>query len=153
MKKISLMAFALALLLFNGIAVAEDTPPTPEEANVWTTEEGVRFYKCPVMKGEGLVEDASAFSVIEGKKYYFCCPGCPGSFRSDPQKWLMELQLPGNIAKVDEQGRKHFRDPVSDEVAIVEENTHYTDYHGYRYFFESKETKKQFDLKHEEYLK
>jgi len=31
------------------------------------------------------------FVEYEGKKVYFCCPGCPEQFRADPQAYLAKL--------------------------------------------------------------
>lgn len=39
---------------------------------------------CPVMGGE---IDKSAFSVYQGQKVYYCCPGCEKKFKADPAKY------------------------------------------------------------------
>jgi|GEM_PF-6553872 len=122
-----------------------------EEGNVWTSADGKKYYKCPVMKGEGLVEEASSFSVIDGVKYYHCCPPCQGPFRKNPDKWLGELFLPGNIEKV-EAGVKTYKDPVNGKMGTVEEKTRYFDYDGYRYFFSSKKSLKKFKKDPAQYL-
>jgi Cu(I)/Ag(I) efflux system membrane fusion protein len=43
---------------------------------------------CPVMGGE---IDKQYFTVYEGKKVYFCCPGCEEQFLKDPEKYLDKL--------------------------------------------------------------
>lgn len=42
---------------------------------------------CPVTGEQFVVKAESAFSEFEGKKYYFCCPGCKGAFEKDPAKF------------------------------------------------------------------
>ncbi len=44
--------------------------------------------KCPVMGGD-TIEDA--FIIYEGKKIYFCCPGCDKTFLQNPEKYLKKL--------------------------------------------------------------
>jgi len=43
---------------------------------------------CPVMGGETTKD---AFIIYEGKKIYFCCPGCDKTFLQDPDKYLKKL--------------------------------------------------------------
>jgi YHS domain-containing protein len=43
---------------------------------------------CPVMKSVIESENrAVGFKDYEGKRYYFCCDGCPEVFEKDPVKW------------------------------------------------------------------
>ena len=44
--------------------------------------------KCPVMGGD---TSKDAFIIYEGKKIYFCCPGCDKTFLQDPEKYLKKL--------------------------------------------------------------
>jgi YHS domain-containing protein len=43
---------------------------------------------CPVM-GNPVREDL--FTVYEGRKVYFCCPGCKPTFEGNPQKYAANL--------------------------------------------------------------
>lgn len=43
---------------------------------------------CPV-SGKPIKPEHSV--TYEGKKVYFCCPGCPGKFESNPQAYLKKL--------------------------------------------------------------
>jgi YHS domain-containing protein len=43
---------------------------------------------CPV-SGKPIKADASVEH--EGKKVYFCCPGCPDAFKADPAKYMAKL--------------------------------------------------------------
>jgi YHS domain-containing protein len=55
---------------------------------------------CPVMGG---AIDKSVFVDYKGKRVYFCCSGCPATFKADPEKYLKILadrgEMPINIPK------------------------------------------------------
>lgn len=44
---------------------------------------------CPVM-GTVIKDKSKAVGHqdVDGKRYYFCCDGCPDSFKEDPQKYI-----------------------------------------------------------------
>ena len=44
---------------------------------------------CPVM---GAKVDAKYSYVYQGKQYGFCCAGCIGVFKQDPQKYIAILE-------------------------------------------------------------
>jgi YHS domain-containing protein len=44
--------------------------------------------RCPVM-GNPINKDV--YVDHDGKRVYFCCPGCDAKFKQDPQKWLKKL--------------------------------------------------------------
>jgi len=141
----TLFVVALAIIGHSYFGHAEEPAATVQmaEGNVWSTSDGKKFFTCPVMGGEGLVEEASAFSDIEGVRYYHCCGGCQEPFRSNPSKWLKGFAVPGNIVTVDEAG-KHFVDPVDSTKGIVKSKTAFVDLDGKRYYFASKKTMKRF---------
>ncbi|MHC4621769.1 MAG: YHS domain-containing protein [Planctomycetota bacterium] len=43
---------------------------------------------CPVMGGP---INKDFFTVYNGKKVYFCCPGCKPEFEKNPEKYLAKL--------------------------------------------------------------
>ncbi len=43
---------------------------------------------CPVSKEEFTVTATSPKVEHDGKTYYFCCSGCDGKFKANPQKYL-----------------------------------------------------------------
>lgn len=51
---------------------------------------------CPVMKGE---IDRRYYVDYEGKRIFVCCPGCLGSVKQDPTKYLKELEKVGQQAE------------------------------------------------------
>ena len=123
-----------------------------KEGNVWITEDGSKYFTCPVMGNEGKVEDAEASSVINGTKYYHCCPACQAPFRAETAKWLKDFNVPGNVYMVDKDGQKHFRDPVNGDVGVVSEKTKNFDVDGYRYYFTSKKSMKTFKKSPQNYM-
>ncbi|MHC4201387.1 MAG: hypothetical protein ACYSU0_15460, partial [Planctomycetota bacterium] len=73
-------------------------PGTPAAAKAQTT--------CPVMAGRKI--NKSLHVDHNGKRVYFCCPGCPRAFKKDPGKYLKKLAAEG-VALEDA--------PVADEPA------------------------------------
>ena len=66
----------------------EIAPPTPMAEDVHAAKSGTEQTICPVM-GNPINKDV--FVEYEGKKVYFCCPGCIDTFQKDPQKYLSQL--------------------------------------------------------------
>jgi YHS domain-containing protein len=52
----------------------------------YTNEKGELI--CPVL-GEVIpsADKAAGFQDYEGKRYYFCCAGCPETFAKEPAKY------------------------------------------------------------------
>lgn len=44
---------------------------------------------CPVMGGK---IDKDIYVDYQGRRVYFCCPGCPEKFNEDPEKYLAKLE-------------------------------------------------------------
>ena len=47
---------------------------------------------CPIMGGK---IDRKVYTDYEGKRVYFCCPGCIEKFRKDPAKYVQQLEASG----------------------------------------------------------
>lgn len=139
----AIVAAALLLLFLAPQAIAGEKPEK-DALNTWSTEDGSRYFTCPVMKGEGRVGAHEGTSSHDGKLVFHCCPPCQAPFRANPEKYLSALHLPGNIARVDEEGKKHFRDPVSGEVHMLSDGAVHRDHEGRRYYFASEEHAEQF---------
>ena len=45
---------------------------------------------CPIMGGK-MEAEKKYFTVYEGKKVYFCCPGCSTKFNKNPDKYRQAL--------------------------------------------------------------
>ena len=50
---------------------------------------GTEQTTCPVMEGNPIKKEH--FVEYEGKKVYFCCPGCDKKFLAAPEKYLAKL--------------------------------------------------------------
>ena len=158
MKTLTLPLIAALLLSFmfvDGYAKT-DTKGSQKseivEANVWITDSGEKRFICPVMGGEGVVDSTTLFTEVDGKRYYHCCAGCPDKFKANPSKYLKSFVVPGNVIKVDKDG-KHYRCPVSGEMGSVTKDTPYSDYNGKRYYFCCSNCKTNFDEKPHKYMK
>jgi len=46
--------------------------------------------RCPVMGGK---INEKFFTEYDGRKIYFCCPGCPAKFEKDPAKYLKNIGI------------------------------------------------------------
>lgn len=53
-----------------------------------TTDNVIEQTLCPVMNAP---INKDIFVEYEGKKVYFCCPGCPEEFQKNPEKYLPDL--------------------------------------------------------------
>jgi YHS domain-containing protein len=141
--------FVLILFAVSSVVVAGEKTT---EANVWTTKDGAKHFKCPVMGSEGVVKESTTFSIVDGKKYYHCCGGCSGKFTENTAKYLDGFVTPANVVKIDDKG-KHFQCVVSGESGVVGEKTKYSDKDGKRYYFCCNDCKKAFDKKAEKFIK
>jgi len=61
----------------------EATPPAPQQV-----AQVAEQTTCPVMGGP---INKDIFIEYQGKKVYFCCNGCPDTFRASPEKYLSKL--------------------------------------------------------------
>lgn len=123
-----------------------------QAGNVWTTAEGTEYFTCPVMRGEGKVENAVSFSDIDEVRYYHCCPGCEQPFQGNPERYLNSLYLPANVDHLNDAGEKVFVDPVNGEEGVVNDETLHADHMHQRYFFTSTETKTTFEENPSRYM-
>lgn len=83
--------------------------------------------KCPVMGGT--IDRATSPRIdFQGQRIYFCCPGCPATFKADPEKYFAQFEkekiVLENIQTVC---------PVSGETIAKKES--FKDYKGRRIYF------------------
>ena len=57
---------------------------------------------CPVLSGN---IDKNVYVDYQGKRIYFCCPGCDVEFKKDPEKYLKKLQDEGVTPETAPQGK------------------------------------------------
>jgi YHS domain-containing protein len=61
---------------------------------VFAKQEGQPQKVCPVMGGK---IDKSAYVDYEGKRVYFCCPGCKTTFMENPDKYIEDMESKGIV--------------------------------------------------------
>ncbi len=62
--------------------------PTIPQSLTEKVQEALEQTHCPVMNQP---IDKRYFVEYEGKKVYFCCPGCESKFNEEPEKYIPEL--------------------------------------------------------------
>jgi len=94
---------------------------------------------CPVQPEHKVnVKAATAakhFADYNGRRYYFCCGGCPGAFKADPAKFAEAESVPvGQIPLPKEISCAVKTDMKVDPARAIAAG-HYADYNGRRYVF------------------
>ena len=102
------MVFLLASLLIVGLIAlngCKKSEPAPTETSAGKMQEmqghehmtmkaepaitsALEQTVCPIMGG---AIDKAFFTEYQGKKVYFCCPGCKPEFEKNPEKYLAKL--------------------------------------------------------------
>lgn len=88
--RISCAALAAAVALAVSLAAAQEKP-APATAGQGAPAAGVKEMKgetCPVLGGK---IDKSISCDYKGTRYYFCCVGCQGKFKADPEKYIAKM--------------------------------------------------------------
>ena len=84
MKHLFLSALAVVFML--GISAAT------EDGNVYYVDDsGGKHFICPIMGTDAVVGSDTKFADYQGKRYYFCCPGCDSKFNADPAMYVNKL--------------------------------------------------------------
>lgn len=84
---IATVAAMMAGGVMSGLAGDEATLAVPATTTVVKHQT-----MCPVMGG---AVDKKIFVDYEGKRVYFCCMGCPATFRKNPVKYIKKLEAEG----------------------------------------------------------
>jgi YHS domain-containing protein len=99
MKKVLLLTVAAMALATSALA----DPPKGKEAKKTPTE-----IKCAVMTESAVnIKDATKtkmFADYKGRRYFFCCGGCPAAFKKDPAKYAKAESIP--TPKAVKKGKK-----------------------------------------------
>jgi YHS domain-containing protein len=101
MKKLVLLAGAALMLAPSAFAAPDkdkDKKAAPTEVH------------CAVMTDKTVnVKDATQknmFADYKGKRYFFCCGGCPTAFKKDPKKFAKNDSIPTPKAEKPGKGKK-----------------------------------------------
>lgn len=88
--RIPCAALAAAVALAGSLAAAEEMP-APAAAGRGAPAAEVKEMKgetCPVLAGK---IDKSISCDYKGTRYYFCCVGCQGKFKAEPEKYSAKM--------------------------------------------------------------
>lgn len=85
-KQLGLVALIVSLTLLTGCGAKEDPHAGHQAAH--TASDVVEQTMCPIMDAP---INKNLFVEYEGKKVYFCCPGCSEEFNKNPEKYLPSL--------------------------------------------------------------
>ncbi|MBC8327169.1 MAG: hypothetical protein ISR76_01410 [Planctomycetes bacterium] len=66
---------------------------------------------CPVMGGE---IDPEVFSVVQGQKVFYCCPGCDKKMKADPGKFFAKAAAEGVVFESASKLCPVMGDPIED---------------------------------------
>lgn len=92
---------------------------------------------CPVMKSPVKDRAHAPFLVVNNQPVYFCCPGCSGSLKKAPAKYL----------------KTPIKDPVSGKPFKVTAKTPKMEHHGALFLFSSSKTHHIFHADPDRYTK
>ena len=80
-----LIVTTLMLTMFSGCKKKSESAVVTEAGK---TAVAIEQTTCPVMEG---AINKELYTEHEGKKVYFCCPGCQEKFEAAPQEYLSKL--------------------------------------------------------------
>jgi YHS domain-containing protein len=92
MPKLTKLVLVFVMFLFAAGSVL--STHLPAQAKSQTT--------CPVLGGN---IDKNVYVDYQGKRIYFCCPGCDVEFKKDPEKYMKKLQDAGVTPETAPQGK------------------------------------------------
>ncbi len=81
----SLSVLAAAVVGLAGAQTTKKAPAAPTEI------------KCAVMGSKVNIASATAkhmYADYKGKRYFFCCGGCPSAFQKEPAKYAKAASIP-----------------------------------------------------------
>jgi YHS domain-containing protein len=124
-----------------------------EEANTFSTDDGTKYFICPVKGKPTPIDEAVAVSVVDEKRFYHCCISSQATFRADPAKHLaMDFFVPANFISYGLNGAS-FRDPVTGQTKVLKPDSPSHQIELKRYFFANEESKAAFVENPDQYIK
>jgi YHS domain-containing protein len=98
---------------------------------------------CPVM---GKSIDSSVYTDIQGQRVYFCCKGCEGKLKADPDKYFKQAAAEGVLFQ-----NVQTTCPVSGDT--LKDKTVYGDFEGRRVYFCCAKCRENFTIDPQKYLR
>ncbi len=89
MKLATVVAGTVIMLIAVGLAGAQDNQPAGNAAVAPAVKKQT---VCPIMGGQ---VNTNIFADANGKRVYFCCGGCPATFKKDPAKHIAKMEKEG----------------------------------------------------------
>jgi YHS domain-containing protein len=128
-RTIQLISTIILVLSFTGIALADELQVRqPTESEIGQPAQ------CPVTKMRFEVSKDTPVLDYKGKSYFFCCPGCVGDFKKNPEQYTAGGEFMPRRPSKDEIGQTR-QCPVSKTEFPVTSDTPVLDYKGKSYFF------------------
>lgn len=101
----------ISLVLGLGLCSPWVTAEEPAKGRLEATQK-----KCPIMGGD---ISKKVFADFEGKRVYFCCPGCIKKFQAEPRKFLQTFQQAGIVLEASPLGKdSNFVSPKKVEAGV-----------------------------------
>ncbi len=88
----AVVAVTVVLTLAAAAATAPKEDPAPADTGKTVPAGEVKEMEgtiCPVLGGP---IDKKIFCDYKGVRYYFCCVGCQGKFKADPEKYVGKMK-------------------------------------------------------------
>jgi len=130
----SLAISAISLTTITALAGEQVAAAAIPDGNVWFVDGQGRHFTCPISGESSVVDDKTLFADWNGKRWYFCCPGCDKQFLADPADILAKAAFPANVIAAKGDAVMVTCSVTGDKIA-VNSKTPYQDYEGWRYYF------------------
>ena len=152
LSRTALLMLVYALLNVAPSVAQQDTTTIIPNGNVWLIDAQGKHFTCPISGETAVVTDKTLSADWNGKRWYFCCPGCDQKFLADPAASVAKMIIPANViaAKGD---AIMVTCPVTGDKIAVNKNTKYQDYNGQRYYFCCDKCPPKFAKSPEKYVK
>ena len=89
MKKITVVVSAVLMVVAIAMAGIQEAKPVDKSAEGQTVK---RQIVCPIMGGQ---VNTNLYVDANGKRVYFCCEGCPATFKKNPAKYIAKMEKDG----------------------------------------------------------
>lgn len=98
--------WVLSLAVFVGFATVgcdseKQEPQRMEATQVAQIQKSAAQTTCPVMGGK---INKDVYVDYEGKRVYFCCPGCETKFMEDPEMYIKQMEAEGVVLEKTPEG-------------------------------------------------
>ncbi len=132
-KQPGLMLITVLSLLLLGLQIAFAAAPADQAAAPATAAQATATKEdaplkpqttCPVL---GNPIDKSAFTIYDGQKIYFCCPGCAAPFLKDAEKYMAKFAEQGVTVESVQTICPIMDNPINKDIHV--------DYLGRRVYF------------------